>query len=70
MWRCVQSRRCPVTLIAPPSPAVAQFPIALQSVRQLAGILHANRAADAYATSGKTHVHQFNGGRPQGLADG
>jgi hypothetical protein len=56
----VQSRRCTVTLIAPPSPAVAQFPIALQSPRQLAGILHANRAADAHATNGKTHANQFN----------
>ena len=42
---CVTSGGCIVTPIAPPSPAVAQFPIALLSVRQLAGILHAITAA-------------------------
>ncbi len=41
-WRCVQSRVGTVTPIAPLSPAAAQSPIALLSLRQLAGIRHAN----------------------------
>ena len=41
-WRWVQSRVGTVTPIAPLSPAVAQSPIALLSVRQLDGIRHAN----------------------------
>jgi hypothetical protein len=40
-----QSRVGTVTLIAPAAQPVAQFPIALQSSRQLAGIPHANPAA-------------------------
>ena len=42
---CVQSGGCIVTPIAPASPPVAPPPVALLSVRQLAGILHANSAA-------------------------
>jgi len=38
----VQSRVFTVTPIAPLSPAVAQSPIALLSVRQFDGIRHAN----------------------------
>ena len=48
IWRCVLSRVCTVTLIAPLSPAVAPLPVSLQSSRQLAGILHANVAAPLF----------------------
>ena len=52
-WRWVQSRVFTVTPIAPLSPAVAQFPIALLSVRQLAGILHAITAAPLILKCGR-----------------
>jgi hypothetical protein len=48
MWRCVQSRRCTVTLIATgekDTRAGTPPPVAWQSSRQLAVIPHANAAA-------------------------
>ena len=53
IWRCVLSRVCTVTLIAPLPPAVAPLPVSLQSARQLAGILHANSAAPLLMKSGR-----------------
>jgi len=72
-----QSGGCIVTPIAPASPPVAQFHIALLSVRQLAGILHANFAASLFdeVRSGRlppmlAHPLRFRPFHPQGSALG